>query len=494
MHGSALRPQLVRVSHSQPDAVVVGSGPNGLAAAVELARNGASVLMLEAAETIGGGTRTAQLTLPGFHHDVCSSAHPLGILSPFFSKLPLDDYGLSWIQPTNSVAHPMESAPAVILGPSIEATSRGLEQDQEAYLRLVGPLLHHPQELIWDVLGPARFPRHPIVMARFGVPGLLPASVLARTWFRGQRARALLAGCAAHSGLPLSRPMSAAVGILFLFSAHVETWPIARGGSASITSALAAYLRSLGGTIETKRPVRSLADLPAGRVHLFDTDPAQVARIASSVLPGPYVRQLLSFRYGPGVFKIDWALDGPVPWSDPACSSAATVHIGGTLEEIAESEAAVWRGQHPDRPFVIMVQSSLFDSNRAPANKHTAWAYCHVPSGSAVDRTDVIERQVERFAPGFRDRILARHIMRTADLEMYNANNVGGAISGGITDLGQLFARPALRVNPYSTPNRQLYICSASTPPGGGVHGMCGYHAARSVLRRMPRIAERRSC
>jgi phytoene dehydrogenase-like protein len=471
------------------DAVVIGSGPNGLAAAVELARNGASVLVVEAAESIGGGTRTAELTLPGFHHDVCSAAHPLGILSPYFAKLPLADHGLTWIQPAASVAHPMDREPAVILGPSLDTTARSLGQDAAAYRRLIGPLLHHPRELLEEVLGPAHLPRHPMVLARFGIPALLPATVLGRSWFRGARARALLAGCAAHSILPLTRPVSAAVGMLFLFSAHVETWPIASGGSAAITTALAGYLRSLGGQIETGRQVRSLSDLPPARVRLFDTSPAQLAAIAATELPGAYLRSLRRFRYGPGIFKIDWALDGPIPWRDPACREAATVHLGGTLDEIAAGEAAVWRGEHPDRPFVLVVQSSLFDPTRAPAGKHTGWAYCHVPSGSSVDLTDVIERQVERFAPGFRDLILARHSMRTADLEEYNPNNVGGSITGGVTDLGQLFTRPAVRADPYSTPNPRFYICSASTPPGGGVHGMCGYHAARAALRRLPRIA-----
>ena len=471
------------------DAVVIGSGPNGLAAAVELARNGASVLVLEAAETIGGGTRTAELTLPGFHHDVCSAAHPLGILSPFFSSLPLAEHGLTWIQPPASVAHPLDGEPAVMLTSSLDATAAALGPDAAAYHRLIAPLLHHPRELVQEVLGPAHLPRHPLVLARFGLPALLPASVLGHAWFRGERARALLAGCAAHSILPLSRPVSAAAGMLFLFSAHVESWPIARGGSAAITGALASYLRALGGRIETSRPVRSVTDIPPARVHLYDTSPAQLASIAAPMLPGGYVRRLRGFRYGPGIFKIDWALDGPIPWRDPACLDSATVHLGGTLDDIAAAEAAVWRGEHPDNPYVLLVQPSLFDATRAPAGKHTGWAYCHVPSGSAADLTETVERQVERFAPGFRDLIAARHVMRTADLERYNANNVGGAITGGVTDLGQLFTRPVVRANPYTTPNPRVFICSASTPPGGGVHGMCGYHAARSALRRLPRIA-----
>jgi phytoene dehydrogenase-like protein len=471
------------------DAVVIGSGPNGLSAAAELARNGASVLVLEAAETIGGGTRTADLTLPGFRHDVCSSAHPLGILSPYFATLPLAEHGLTWLQSAASVAHPLDGQPPVMLGPSLRATAEGLGPDATSYRRLISPLLRHPQELLAEVLGPAHLPRHPFILARFGIPALLPAATLGHTLFRGERARALLAGCAAHAALPLSRPVSAAAGILFLFAAHVETWPVAQGGSAAITSALAGYLQSLGGRIETGHRVRSLADLPQARVQLFDTSPAQLAHIAAQMLPGRYVRQLRTFRYGPGVFKVDWALDGPIPWRDAACRDASTVHLGGTLDEIAASEAAVWRGEHPDRPYVIVVQPTLVDPSRAPSGKHTAWAYCHVPSGSGVDRTDAIERQMERFAPGFRDRILGTHVMGTADLERYNPNNVGGAITGGVTDLGQLFTRPAVRINPYATPNPRLFICSASTPPGGGVHGMCGYHAARTALRHLPSIA-----
>jgi phytoene dehydrogenase-like protein len=471
------------------DAVVVGSGPNGLSAAVELARNGASVVVLEAAPTIGGGTRTAELTLPGFHHDVCSAAHPLCILSPYLSRLPLAEHGLTWIQGSASVAHPLEGEPAVILGPSLETTAAGLGRDATAYRRLIGPLLRQPQELLAEILGPAHLPTHPIVLSRFGIPALLPATVLGRTLFREQRARALLAGCAAHSILPLSRPVSAAVGMVFFMSAHMETWPVARTGSSAITTALARYLESLGGRIETGRPVGSLADLPPARVTLFDTSPQQMADIAGSTLPSGYVNRLRRYRYGPGVFKIDWALDGPIPWRDAACLSASTVHVGGTLDEIAAAEAAVWRGEHPEQPFVIVVQASLFDSTRAPGGKHTAWAYCHVPSGSVVDRTDAIERQMERYAPGFRDLVLGRHVMNTADLQRYNANNVGGAITGGVNDLGQLFTRPVIRANPYSTPNPRFYICSASTPPGGGVHGMCGYHAARTALRRMPGIA-----
>ncbi len=471
------------------DAVVVGSGPNGLSAAVELARNGASVVVLEAAPSIGGGTRTAELTLPGFRHDVCSAAHPLGIVSPFLSTLPLAEHGLTWIQGSLSVAHPMDGEPAVILGPSLDETAAGLGRDAAPYRRLVGPLLRQPRKLLAEILAPAHLPAHPVALGRFGIHALLPTTVLGRLLFREQRARALLAGCAAHSALPLTRPVSAAAGMVFLMTAHIATWPVARGGSSAISTALAGYLESLGGRIEAGREVRSLADLPPARVTLFDTSPRQVADIAGSRLPSGYTGRLRRYRYGPGVFKIDWALDGPIPWRDPACLGASTVHVGGTLDEIAAAEAAVWRGEHADRPFVIVVQASLFDPTRAPSGKHTAWAYCHVPSGSTVDRTDAIERQMERAAPGFRDLVLARHVLDTGDLERYNANNVGGAITGGVHDLGQLFTRPTIRADPYSTPNPRLFICSASTPPGGGVHGMCGYHAARAALRRLPGIA-----
>jgi phytoene dehydrogenase-like protein len=471
-----------------PDAVVVGSGPNGLAAAIAIAQSGKSVLVLEAMDEVGGGVRTAPLTLPGFAHDVCSGAHPMAILSPYLSTLPLAGHGLEWIRPGASVAHPLEGEPAVMLWRSIDETARGLGIDEERYRRLLAPFLGNPRGLLRDVLGPLGVPRHPIPMLRFGLKAILPAARLARGRFRGPRARALLAGCAAHSILPLERMLSGAVGLLFLITAHVEEWPVARGGSIAIARALAGCLRALGGGIETGRRVRSLGDLPAARVYLFDTSPAQLADIAAPALPARYLRRLRRYRYGPGVFKLDWALDGPIPWSDPRCLQASTVHLGGTLEEIAAAEAAVWRGEHPERPFVLLVQQSQFDPTRAPPGKHTGYAYCHVPPGSAVDLTGVLERQVERFAPGFRDRILARHVMRTDDFERHNPNLVGGAITGGVADLFQAFARPVARLDPYSTPNPRLFLCSASTPPGGGVHGMCGYHAARSALRRIDRL------
>ncbi len=469
------------------DAVVVGSGPNGLAAAVELARGGASVRVLEARDEIGGGTRSAALTLPGFVHDVCSGCHPMGILSPFFRGLPLDAHGLRWVQPPASVAHPLDGQPAVLLRRSLADTARELNEDADAYARLFAPFLRQPHELLADLLGPLRLPKHPLQMARFGLPGLLPATTALRARFRGVRARAVLAGCAAHSILPLERPLTAAVGMIFALTAHIEDWPVAAGGSQAIAEALASYLRQLGGHIETGRRVRSLADIPPARVVLFDTSPAQLADVCAPLLPAGYLRRLRRYRYGPGVFKLDWALDGPIPWRDPRCLEAATVHLGGTLEEIAAAEAAVWRGEHPPRPFVLVVQQSQFDV-RAPAGQHTGYAYCHVPAGSTVDCTAAIEQQVERFAPGFRDRILARHMMRTADFERDNPNYLGGAITGGVSDLFQFFTRPVARLDPYSTPHPRLFICSAATPPGGGVHGMCGYFAAQSARRRLARL------
>ena len=470
------------------DAVVIGSGPNGLAAAIALADGGASVLVLEAADEIGGGLRTSELTLPGFAHDECSSCHPMGILSPYLSSLPLAQHGLEWVRPPASVAHPLDDEPAVMLWRSVEKTATGLGSDGANYRGLVEPYLEHSEGLLADLLGPlGGVPNHPLLMARFGLNGLRSAGGVATGRFREARARALFAGCAAHSILPLSRMLTAAVGHLFLITAHLAEWPVVKGGSGALARALASHLQTLGGRIETGVRVTSLADLPPARVYLFDTDPAQLAEIAEPALPARYVKKLRRYRYGPGAFKMDWALDGPIPWKDPNCLEASTVHLGGTLEEIAAGEAAVWGGEHPERPYVLLVQQSQFDDSRAPEEKHTGYAYCHVPPGSTVDLTEVVERQVERFAPGFGDRILARRATRTHDFERHNPNYVGGAITGGVADVPQAFARPVARLNPYSTPNKRVFICSASTPPGGGVHGMCGYHAARRALKGMER-------
>ena len=472
----------------QYDAVVIGSGPNGLSAAIALAQAGASVAVLEATDEIGGGTRTAELTLEGFKHDVCSAVHTTGILSPFLRSLSLEDHGLRWIVPPASVAHPLDDQPAVMLWSGVDETAAELGADAKRYRSFIAPFLDNPAGFFEDVLGPLGWPSHLGTFLRFGLQAMWPATWLARWKFRETRARAVFAGCAAHSILPLDKFFTGALGLIFSIAAHVEPWPIAAGGSAAIPAALASLLKSQGGVIHTAVPVRSLADLPPARVYLFDTSPDQLASIGSPVLPSGYVRRLQRYRFGPGAFKVDWALRGPIPWKDPNCLQASTVHLGGTLEEIAEGEAAMYRGEHPTRPYVLVCQQSQFDSTRAPDGKHTGYAYCHVPGGSTLDMTSAIEDQVERFAPGFKDQMLARHVMRADDFQRYNLNNVGGAITGGVADVFQLFTRPVARLNPYTTPNPRLYICSASSPPGGGVHGMCGYHAAQVALTRIERF------
>jgi phytoene dehydrogenase-like protein len=465
------------------DAVVVGSGPNGLASAITLAGAGRSVLVLEGKETIGGGTRSAELTLPGFVHDVCSAIHPLGVTSPFFRDLPLAGYGLEWVYPSAAVAHPFDDGSAAVLERSVDATGESLGRDAAAYRRLMGPLVDNWEQLASDLLGPLPLPpRHPFAVARFGLKAVRSARGLAEGAFEGERARALFAGLAAHSILPLERPVSAAFGLVLGTVAHAVGWPMARGGSQRIADALAAHLRSLGGEIVTGTCVESLDQLPPAGATLLDVTPRQLLRIAGDRLPARYRRALGRYRYGPGVFKLDWALDGPIPWKAPACSRAGTVHLGSTLPEIAASERAVWRGELSERPYVIVVQQTLFDPTRAPEGKHTGWAYCHVPNGSTIDMTERIEAQVERFAPGFQDLILARSVMSPRALERHDPNYIGGDINGGVQDLGQLFTRPVARLNPYATPVRGLYLCSSSTPPGGGVHGMCGYFAAQAAL------------
>jgi phytoene dehydrogenase-like protein len=469
---------------SSYDAVVIGSGPNGLAAAITMARAGRSVLVLEAKETVGGGCRSKELTLPGFTHDICSAIHPLGLGSPFFRMLPLEQFGLEWIHPLAPLAHPFENGTAVVVERSIEETSECLGVDAAAYRSLMEPLAAHWNELAHAFLGPLRpsMLAHPFVMARFGLHAIIPASLFARLQFKGSRARALFAGVSAHSMLPLERSPSAAFGLMLVLAAHIIGWPMPRGGSQQIANALASYLHSLGGEIVTGVNVDSLSMLPKARTIFCDITPRQLLAIAGKQLPEGYKRQLEQYRYGPGVFKIDYALDGPVPWKAEACLRAGTVHVGGTLAEIAASERAVWQGIPPGRPIMLAAQQSLFDATRAPEGKQTLWTYCHVPNGSTFDMTERMEAQIERFAPGFRDRILARHFTDPAALEQYNANYIGGDINGGIQDLQQLFTRPTIRPIPYSTPVKGLYICSSSTPPGGGVHGMCGYYAARAAL------------
>ncbi len=464
------------------DAVVVGAGPNGLAAAIELARAGRQATLIEGSDTVGGGCRSEELTLPGFVHDTCSTVHSLALASPFLSSLPLAEHGLELVQPEAPLAHPLDDGSAVMLERSVDQTARGLGPDVEAYRGMFDPLMAGADELFQEILGPLRPPRHPLVLARFAPRALRSAVGLARSRFEGERARALLAGCCAHSMLSLRAPASAAFGIVLALSAHRVGWPVARGGSQRLADALLAHLRSLGGSAETGRWVESLDELAGFRTRLLDVTPRQLLRLAPHRLPARYRHGLERYRYGPGVFKLDWALDGPIPWRAPEVARAGTVHLGGTIEEIAASEDAATRGEHSPRPFVLLVQPSLFDPTRAPAGKHTAWAYCHVPHGSAHDMTATIEGQVERFAPGFRDLVLERSAMDPQEVERRNPNYVGGDINGGLQDLRQLFTRPVARPVPYSTPVDGLYICSSSTPPGGGVHGMCGYFAARAAL------------
>jgi phytoene dehydrogenase-like protein len=464
---------------------VVGAGPNGLAAAITLARAGRSVLVLEAAPTVGGGTRSAALTLPNFLHDVCSAVHPLGRSSPVFSAWPLAEHGLEWIDPPVAIAHPLDDGSAALVRRDIAATAESLGDDGDRYGRLIGPLVADWDLIARELIGPLRIGgplRHPIALGRFGVNALQPVTWLARR-FRGQRAKALLGGVAAHSFVPPRWPITGAFALIFLASAHAVGWPIPRGGSQRIADALASYLRSLGGEIQTDREVTNLVDLPPHRALLLDLTPRQVLRLAGHRFHGMYARQLRRYRYGPGVFKVDLALDGPIPWANPALAEAGTVHLGGTLRELAAGEAAVARGRTTQRPFVLLSQPSLFDDSRAPAGQHVVWAYCHVPNGSRADMTEAILGQIERFAPGFRDRIIGSATMGPAQLTAYNANYVGGDINGGLQHLSQLWTRPAIRLDPYSSPDPAIFICSSSTPPGGGVHGLCGAFAAKSALR-----------
>lgn len=484
------------------DAIVVGAGPNGLAAAITLARAGRSVRVYEAAATVGGGTRTAELTLPGFRHDVCSTILPLTLASPFFRTIDLAGRGAELVHPDAPVAHPLDGGRAAVLERSVEATAAGLADsladgraadraagggrgDERAWRRLFSPLVRNAEELGGELLGPViHLPHHPIALARFGLPALLPATGLARASFRGEAAQALFGGLAAHSMVDLRRPLTASFGLVLGLYAHAVGWPLVRGGSAAVGAALAGELTELGGEIETGRLVKSLAELPPSRVVLLDVTPRAALAIAGDRLPGRTRRAYQRFRYGSGVFKLDWALDGPIPWTADGPRRAATVHLGGTLAEIAAAEHEVARGGHPERPFVLLVQYHPWDPTRAPDGKTTAWAYCHVPSGSTVDMTDRIEAQVERFAPGFRDRILARSTHSPAALEAYDPNYIGGDINAGASDIRQLVFRPVVSLDPYWTGAPGLYLCSSSTPPGGGVHGMSGHLAARSALGR----------
>lgn len=468
------------------DAVVVGSGPNGLSAAITIARAGHSVLVLEAEETIGGGTRSAELTMPGFVHDICSAVHPMGISSPFFRTLPLNEYGLEWIQSPAALAHPFLDGTAAVLERSVDATVQSLdERDREPYRSLISPIVDNWEDIIRDTLGPLRIPSHPFTLMRFGMSAIRSARGLARSTFHGRRARALLAGISAHATLPLEEPLTASFSLVLGAAAHAVGWPIAKGGSQAIADALAGYFQALGGEIRTGNRVASIHELPPSRAILMDVTPRQLLQIAGDKLPLDYFRKLQRFRYGPGVFKVDWALEQPIPWKAVECLRACTIHVGGTLDEITESEDTVWSGRCPEKPYVLLAQQSQWDPSRAPEGRQTAWAYCHVPNGSTFDMTSRIEAQIERYAPGFRDIIIGRNVMPPAALEAHNAIYIGGDINGGLQDLHQFFTRPVARINPYSTPVRGLYLCSSSTPPGGAVHGMCGYHAATAALRQV---------
>ncbi|MBB3056411.1 phytoene dehydrogenase-like protein [Mucilaginibacter gotjawali] len=464
------------------DAIVVGSGPNGLAAAILMQQKGLSVLLIEGKETIGGGLRSAELTLPGYIHDICSAIHPLAVASPFFETLPLDKHGLEYIFPPIAAAHPFDNGKAAIIKNSIEETAGLLGADEQAYKKLMQPVVNDWPAIAPDVLGPLHYPKHPLAMARFGLTALTSAAHLIKR-FETREARALIGGMAAHSIQPLTNAATSAVALVLMAQAHLKGWPVPRGGSVSIANALAAYFLSLGGKIETNFCVSSMEQLPSAHAVLFDVTPKQLLQIAGHKFSAVYKWQLERYRYGMGVFKIDWALDAPIPFTTAGCREAGTIHLGNTFEEIAATEQQCSEGRTVEKPFVLLTQSSLFDPTRAPKGKHTAWAYCHVPNGSKTDMTEAIEKQVERFAPGFRERILARHIFNTAQMEAYNPNYIGGDINGGIIDLGQLFTRPALRWSPYKTSAKGIYICSSSTPPGGGVHGMCGYHAAKRALK-----------
>ena len=463
------------------DAIVIGAGPNGLSAAIALAQAGRSVVVYEALDRIGGGAASAGLTLPGFVHDTCSAVHPFGVASPFWRTLPLARFGLRWITPPAQVAHPLDAGPAAIAWRDLDQTAQQFGDDAAVYRDAIGALVRDWPSLERTVLGPPAVPRHPIALARFGLRGWRPAASLARRLFRSAGAQALIAGLAAHAMLPLDRFPTGAVALIFAALAHIDGWPFPEGGAQRLSDALAAYLRSLGGEIVTGVRVENLDDLPAARAVLCDLSPRPLLRIAGRHFPASFRRSLERYRYGTGVCKVDWALDAPIPWRDPRVAAAGTVHVGGTLDEVAASERKVWSGQITDRPFVLLAQPTLFDASRAPAGRHVAWAYCHAPARFSGEMLPHIEAQVERFAPGFRDRILARHVETSADLERRNPNLVGGDIGMGVMDWPQLFIRPSWRL--YATPAPHIFLCSASTPPGVGVHGMCGYFAAQAALR-----------
>lgn len=464
------------------DAVVVGAGPNGLAAAIVLQLEGLKVLLIEGKDEIGGGMRTKELTVPGFKHDICSAIHPLAVSGPFFKSLPLEKYGLEYLHPKVLAAHPFENGTSAALFASLDQTASGLGKDGKTYLNLLRPLVEHWDSLSRDFLGPLKFPRKPMVFGRFGWNALKPAFTLAKT-FKETKTKGLWAGMAAHGIQPLTNWATSAIALVLLGAGHAGGWPVAKGGSQALADALAAYFKALGGEVRTDWMVRQINELPSAKAILFDVGPKQLMEIAGNRFSAYYRWQLNRYRYGMGVFKADFALDGPVPWSAAEPRQAGTVHLGGTLENIAHAEAIIWKGQYSDNPYVLVAQQSIIDKSRAPEGKHTVWAYCHVPAGSTRDMTAVIENQIEKYAPGFKEKIIGKHAYHAMDMEAYNPNYIGGDINAGVQDITQVFTRPALRLSPYRTSAKGVYICSASTPPGGGVHGMCGYHAAQRVLK-----------
>ncbi|MEX2605064.1 MAG: NAD(P)/FAD-dependent oxidoreductase [Gracilimonas sp.] len=470
-------------TNTEFDAVVVGSGPNGLSAAVRLSQKGLKVLVLEAKSTVGGGTRTEELTEPGFYHDVCAAVLPTTISSPYLKTLALDRFGLEFIHPEIPFVHPFEDGDAIAIYRSLDKTIDQLGEDGTNYQRLYGSIVKNWDALSEDIFGSLRIPKHPLKMARFGWYGAFSAKHLSNSLFNMPKTKAMFAGCAAHSIVPLNKAFTSSFGLVLGAAAHTVGWPVAKGGTGSVSKALTTLLKSLGGTIQTNYPVHSLSDIPPAKTILFDLTPHQIVQIVGNQLPLSYKNALRNYKYGPGSFKMDWALSEPVPWSNEQCRKTGTLHLGGSFNEIAASEQAVWDGNHAEKPYVLVSQPSLFDDTRAPNGKHTLWAYCHVPNGSEQDMTEVIETQIERFAPGFRDTIISRKSINAQAYQNYNANYVGGDINGGAQFFRQLFGRPVFKWNPYKIPDNAMYICSASTPPGGGVHGMPGYHAAQSALK-----------
>jgi phytoene dehydrogenase-like protein len=466
------------------DAVIVGAGPNGLAAAITIARSGYSVLLIEGKNNIGGGVRSSEHTLPGFIHDSCSAIHPLAVASPFFRSLPKDKFKVEYVHSPSPLAHPLDDGTAIMLERTVEETAYFLEKDRRAYYKLMAPLAKNFKAILDDILGPLPLPpRHFLSTARFGVNAMRSARSLAEGKFSGDKAKALFAGISAHSFLPLEKLTSAAFGLVLGMLGHSVGWPLIRGGSQKLSDSLVKILIGYGGKVFTDWMVQSIEELPKARVYLFNITPKQLLDLAGHRLPSAYRKKLARYRYGPGVFKIDWALSEPPPWKAADCKRAATLHLGGMLNEISLAEKSISDGKIPEKPFVLFAQQSLFDSSRAPENMHTAWAYCHVPNGSSIDMIEKIEAQVERFAPGFKDVILQRSSKGAVEMEVYNPNYVGGDINGGVQDIRQLFTRPTARLIPYSTPAKDIYICSSSTPPGGGVHGMCGYLAAKAAIK-----------